>query len=112
MENTSCFNWIVRNNFLEADFWLTNKGSKHQLGEPVKEFQRFLSGVKCPALILPDYGFYLCQYLHQQKLWENYARGTTNWQHLRITEIREVFQAIEQQHSQSKQSFAVAVAVK
>ena len=112
MEDTSCFNWIIRNNFPEADFWLTNKGSKHKLGEPVKEFQPYLTGVRCPALILPDYGFYLCQYLHQQKVWENYARGITNWQHLQITEIREVFQAIEQQHSQSKRIFAVAVAVK
>ena len=98
MENTSCFNWVIRNNFPEADFWLINKGSKHKLGEPVKEFQPFLTGVKCPALILPDYGFHLCQYLHFQKLWENYSIGSINLQHLRIQDIKEVFQSIGDQH--------------
>ncbi len=98
MENTSCFEWIVRNNFVEADFWLINKDSKHKLGEPVKEFEPYLTGVKCPALILPDYGFYFCQYLHQQKLWEKYSIGSTNFQHLRIQDIKEVFQSIRDQH--------------
>ncbi len=98
MENTSCFEWIVRNNFPDADFWLINKGSKHKLGEPVKEFEPYLTGVKCPALILPDYGFYLLQYLHQQKLWEKYSLGSINLQHLRIKDIREVFRSIGNQH--------------
>jgi len=98
MENPSLFTWIVKNNFAEADFWLINKGSKHKLGEPVKEFQPYLTGIKCPALILPTYGFYMCLYLYHQGLWQQYSRGTTNLQHLRIQSIKEAFQSIGNQH--------------
>ncbi len=98
MENLSTYDWIIRKNFAEADFWLINKGSKHQLGEPVKKFEPFLTGIKCPVLILPDYGFYLCLYLHQQGLWKQYSIGSTNLQHLRMKDVKEVFQYIARQH--------------
>ncbi|MEG5175585.1 hypothetical protein [Microcoleus sp. B3-D7] len=98
MENLSSYDWIVRKNFAEADFWLINKGSKHKLGEPVKKFESFLTGIKCPVLILPDYGFYLCLYLQQQGLWKQYSIGSTNLQHLRIKDVKEVFQYIARQH--------------
>jgi len=104
MENISNYNWIVRNNFASADFWLINKGSKHQLGEPVKEFQPYLTGIKCPVLIFPDYGFYLCLYLHQQKLWEQYSIGSTNLQNLRVKDVKEVFQFIARQHQAQNQA--------
>ena len=54
MENKSCFHWIVKNNFDDADFWLVNKGSLKDLGNPVKEFQPYYTGLKCPVLIWPD----------------------------------------------------------
>ncbi|MEG4044584.1 hypothetical protein [Microcoleus sp. Pol17_C1] len=98
MENLSLFDWIVKNNFPEADFWLINKGSKHKLGEPVKEFQPYLTGIKCPALVLPDYGFYLCLHLQQQRLWQQYSQGSLNLQHLRLKNVKEVFRAIGNQH--------------
>lgn len=98
MENLSLFNWIVKNNFPEADFWLINKGSKHKLGEPVKEFQPYLTGIKCPALVLPDYAFYMCLHLYQQGFWQEYSQGSINLQNLRIKYIKEVFQSLGNQH--------------
>ncbi|MEG5035305.1 hypothetical protein [Microcoleus sp. AT3-D2] len=98
MENPSLFTWIVKTNFADADFWLTNKGSKEKLGLPVKEFQPYLTGIKCPALILPDYGFYLCLYLHQQGIWQAYSQGSISLQHLRIKCIKQVFQGIASDH--------------
>ncbi|MEG4496985.1 hypothetical protein QUB05_07240 [Microcoleus sp. F10-C6] len=98
MENLSLFDWIVKNNFPEADFWLINKGSKHKLGEPVKEFQPYLTGIKCPALVLPDYGFYLCLHLQQQGVWQQYSQGSLNLQHLRLKNLKEVFRSIGNQH--------------
>jgi hypothetical protein len=98
MENLSLFDWIVKNNFPEADFWLINKGSKHKLGEPVKEFQPYLTGIKCPALVLPDYGFYMCLHLYQQGLWQEYSQGSINLQHLRLKYVKEVFRSIGNQH--------------
>jgi hypothetical protein len=64
MENKSCFNWIVKNDFADADFWLINKGSLKDLGKPVREFQHYYTGIQCPVLIWPDYGYYLCVYFH------------------------------------------------
>ncbi|MEG4838340.1 MULTISPECIES: hypothetical protein [unclassified Microcoleus] len=98
MENVSLFDWIVKNNFPEADFWLINKGSTHKLGEPVKEFQPYLTGIKCPVLVLPDYAFYLCLHLQQQGLWQEYSQGSINLQHLRIKYIKKVFNWIGNQH--------------
>ena len=98
MHNTSCFNWIVRNNFQDADFWLTNRGTDETLGKPVKEFQPYLTGIQCPALIWPDYGFYLCVYLHSIGIWEQYAVGTLTYKNLRISDTRQVFKQISQQH--------------
>ena len=98
MENLSLFDWIVKNNFPEADFWLINKNSKHKLGEPVKEFQPYLTGIKCPALVLPDYAFYMCLHLHQQGLWQEYSQGSINLQHLRLKNVKEVFRSIGNQH--------------
>jgi len=98
MENLLLFDWIVKNNFPEADFWLINKGSKHKLGEPVKEFQPYLTGIKCPVLVLPDYGFYLCLHLQQQGVWQAYSQGSINLQHLRLKDLKEVFRSIGNQH--------------
>ncbi|MBL1208272.1 MAG: hypothetical protein FWJ34_00585 [Geminocystis sp. GBBB08] len=81
----------VHNNYAEADFWLLNKGTLEQLGRPTKEYQSFLTGIKCnKELIVSDYGFYLCVYLHQQRIWQGYACSSINWQHLRIKDIRSV----------------------
>jgi len=98
-ENKSAFNWIIRTNFPEADFWLINKGSAKSLGKPVKEFEPYLTGIQCPALITPEYGYYLCVHLHSIGIWQSYSRGSINLQHLRVYDVREVFQAIAKSHS-------------
>ena len=98
MENISLFDWIMKNNFPEAHLWLINKGSKHKLGEPVKEFQPYLTGIKCPVLVLPDYAFYMCLHLYQQGLWQQYSQCSLNLQHLRLKNVKEVFRSIGNQH--------------
>jgi hypothetical protein len=106
MENQFNYDWIVHRNFAEADFWLINKGSCESLGKPVKLYEPFLTGIKCPVLILPDYGFYLCLYLHQMGLWKHYSIGSTNYKNLRLSDVKEVFQYIARQHrSQDKARF-------
>ena len=106
MENHFNYDWIVRRNFAEADFWLINKGSCESLGKPVKQYEPFLTGIKCPVLILPDYGFYLCLYLHQMGLWKHYSIGSTNYKNLRLSDVKDVFQHIARQHrSQDKARF-------
>jgi hypothetical protein len=99
VENKSCFNWIVKNNFNDADFWLINKGSVNDLGKPVKQFEPYYTGILCPALILPEYGYYLCVYFYQIGVWRQYGVGSTSYQSLRISDIRRVFNQLSQQHS-------------
>jgi len=103
-ENKSCFNWIIRNNYPEADFWLINKGSQQKLGHPLKEFEPFLTGIKCPTLILPDYGYYLCLHLHQQGLWKKYSIGSISWKNLRLKDIKAAFKEIGRHHKQQHQA--------
>jgi len=95
------FDYIVRNNYPEADFWLINKGSEKRLGEPTKEFQPYLTGIKCPALILPDYGFYVAMYLHQQEFWCQYAIGCTNLKSLKLSRIIQTFAELSEQYRTS-----------
>jgi hypothetical protein len=99
LENKSCFHWIVKNNFENADFWLVNKGSLKDLGNPVKQFQPYYTGLKCPVLILPEYGYYLCVYFQQIGVWQRCGIGSTNYKNLRISDIRRIFNELSQQHS-------------
>jgi len=104
MKNQSCFEWIIRKNFLDADFWLTNRGSAASIGQPKREFQPYYTGVKCPLLILPDYGYYLCIYLHQIGVWKQYASGTISFYNLKTSSIRQVFRELSRYHkTQHKQ---------
>lgn len=98
--------WEVRNNFPEADFWMVNKGSAETLGTITKEFEPHLTGIKCPPMIVPQFGYYLCEYIKQQGVWAAHAKGSINLKHLRITDIREVFKEISRSHrAQTKQRY-------
>ena len=102
MENKSAFNWVIHTNFPEADFWLINKGSAKSLGKPVKKFEPFLTGIQCPALIDPEYGYYLCLHLYSINTWSAYSCSSINLKHLRIRDIKEVFQQITNSHRNPK----------
>lgn len=92
VENQS--QWKIKTNFPEADFWLINKGNKDKLGEPVKECETYLTGIKCPNYIIPNYGYYCALYLFQIGIWKQYALGTTNLNHLRIRDIKSVLNSL------------------
>lgn len=97
LENQSCFDYIVRNNYPEADFWLINKGSEKSLGKPTREFKPYLTGIKCPTLVLPDYGFLVAVCLHNQGFWCQYAMGCIDLKHLRLSTIKNVFGQLSEQ---------------
>lgn len=109
MENQSCFNWIIRNNFENADFWLVNKGSSKSLGNPVKTFESFYTGVQCPVLVWPDYGYYYCLYLYNSGFWKRYSKGSTGLQHLRVSDIRKVFAEISRQNANAYEAIRIKV---
>ena len=96
----SIYAWEVKNDFPEADFWLQNKGSEDTLGTVIREYQPYLTGIKCSDMILPEFGFYLCEYLKQQGVWKAHAKGSLNYKHLRITDIRAVFTELGRSHQE------------
>jgi hypothetical protein len=65
----------------------------------IKQFEPYYTGLKCPVLISPDYGYYLCVYLYQIGVWRKCGVGSTNYKNLRIFDIRRVFNELSQQHS-------------
>lgn len=81
----------IKNNFANADFWLINKSSINKIGEPIKEYRSYLTGIKCNEnLIIPCYGFYMCLHLYQTGIWRGYGRSCINLVHLRIKDIRNI----------------------
>ncbi len=81
----------LKTNYPDADFWIIRKGSKETVGKPVKEFNKELIGVKVnPAFLVPDYAFYLFQYLHESKRFEVHAHGSLALQNIRIESVNEV----------------------
>jgi len=88
--NRALFSWEVSKKFPEADFWLINMGQQKKLGQPTREYQPYLTGIRTPAIISPTYGYYLFDYLHSQKYWEKFAVGSTSRKHLRISDVRKV----------------------
>ncbi len=81
----------VKTNFPSADFWLINKTCINKIGEPVKEYQPYLIGIKCnEQFIFPSYGFYLCLHLYQSGIWRGYANSTINLVRLRVSDVRNV----------------------
>jgi len=105
--SVTTFGWTIENNFPEADFWLINQGSTKSLGKPVKDFEPFLTGILCPALIYPPYGFYICEYFHLHEIWHQYSHGVTDLQSLRISDIRQVFREVAKNHRQQKQFITI-----
>lgn len=84
--------WKIHSAFLAADFWLISKGSREQLGKPIREYQKGCFGLLAPKCLGSVYGYYLCEYLWQSGLWQSYSCGTITWQHLRISDVRNVFE--------------------
>ena len=63
----------------DADFWLTRKGSKSTVGTPTKEYSPENIGIRVERtdILLPDYLFYMMQFMQQRGMFGNMATGTT-----------------------------------
>ena len=86
------YQWTIHSAFDSADFWLIAKNNHNLLGKPIREYKKGCFGMLAPQNINPNYGFHLCQYLYDEGFWQSYSYGSLNLNHLRITEVREVFQ--------------------
>lgn len=76
----------------EADFWLIRKGNALNVGRPTREFSPEHIGVTVirPDLVVPDYLFYVFEYLVMRGAFVELARGTTKLQNIRISDLEEI----------------------
>lgn len=76
----------------EADFWLIRKGNVLNVGRPTREFSPEHIGVTVirPDLVVPDYLFYVFEYLVMRGAFVELARGTTKLQNIRISDLEEI----------------------
>lgn len=82
----------VRTDFEDADFWIQRKGSKKTVGTPIKSYSPEHIGVKVTGtdVVIPDYLFYAIQYLHSKGYFQELARGTTNLQHIKTDDVKNI----------------------
>ncbi|VXD17203.1 conserved hypothetical protein [Planktothrix paucivesiculata PCC 9631] len=92
MYQRHAYQWTIHSAFEGADFWLIAKHNRDMLGKPIREYKKGCFGMLAPQNIHPNYGFYLCQYLYNEGFWRFYSQGLLELQHLRITDVRRVFQ--------------------
>ena len=73
----------------DADFWIIRKGDESTVGSPTKTFSPEHIGVTVTRrdLLLPDYLYYVFQYLVMNGTIRNLSHGTTNLKNVRINDI-------------------------
>jgi hypothetical protein len=92
MENDMKLKYVteIHTNFESADFWLQRKGGDGTLGKPVKEFTKENIGVKVTRheKVVPEFLFYLMEYVFNTGYWRKYAIGSTNLKNLRVEDVK------------------------
>lgn len=81
-----------KTDFPEADFWITRKGDINTVGKPTKEFDPEKIGVKVVRtdLLLPDYLYYVFEYLVMSGVFASMAKGATNLKHISIDDVKNI----------------------
>ena len=64
-----------KTNFPDADFWLVKKGSRNEIGKPVKTFSPENIGVKVirTDVLLPEYLYYVFMNIQNQGVFDMLA---------------------------------------
>ena len=81
-----------KTDFPEADFWITRKGDINSVGKPTKEYDPEKIGVKVVRtdLLVPDYLFYVFEYLVMSGGFASMAKGVTNLKHIDINDVKNI----------------------
>ena len=76
----------------DAEFWIIRKGSETTVGKPTREFSPEHIGVTItrPDLVLPDYLYYVFEYLASQGKIAELSHGTTGLRNIRIRDLENI----------------------
>ena len=82
----------VRTNFEDADFWIRRKGSEKTVGKPTKEFDAEYIGIRVDqtGIILPEFLYYVFEYLHMRGDFERIAKGTLKLVHIKAEDVENI----------------------
>jgi restriction endonuclease S subunit len=82
----------VKTDFPDADFWITRKGDINSVGKPTKEFDPEKIGVKVVRtdLLLPDYLYYVFEFLVMKGAFASMGRGTSNLKNITIDDVKNI----------------------
>jgi len=75
----------IKTQFPDADFWIVRRGTAESVGKPTKEYNPEHFGIKVTKteVLVPQYLYYLFEYLHGKGHFQQLATGT-----LRLVGIR------------------------
>jgi len=82
----------IRTNFEDADFWIRRKGSKTAVGKPTKEFDEEFIGIRVDRtdIVLPEFLYYVFEYLHMRGDFERIAKGTLRLVHIKTEDVENI----------------------
>jgi hypothetical protein len=80
----------VKTNFPDADFWITRKGDVDSVGKPTKEFDPEKIGIKVVRtdLLLPDYLYYVFEFLVMNGSFTTMSSGTTKLKNITVDDVK------------------------
>ena len=76
----------------EADFWIIRRGNANQVGRPTREYSTEHIGISVtrPDLVIPNYLFYVFEFLANQGSFEQMAQGTTNLKTISVKDLKNI----------------------
>lgn len=82
----------IKTNFENADFWLWRRNTEDKVGSPTKEFNPEHIGIKVirTDIMLPDYLYYVIQYLHSQGYFKQLSKGTTRLVNIKSQDVANI----------------------
>jgi hypothetical protein len=80
----------VKTDFPDADFWITRKGDIDSVGKPTKEFDPEKIGIKVVRtdLLLPDYLYYVFEFLVMNGSFTTMSSGTTKLKNITVDDVK------------------------
>lgn len=88
----SLFSFSISSPKTQADFYICRSGSLGTVGKPTRKYRKdFIAvTVKDKAKIIPEYAFYMFEYMHTYGHFAEIANGTLELQHISIEDVSNI----------------------
>jgi hypothetical protein len=82
----------IKTGFPDADFWIVRRGSLEAVGTPTREYGPEKIGVKVirTDILVPNYLFYMIQYLHSRDVFKQMAKGALRLVNITTDDIKKI----------------------